>query len=129
MTSVALIDSQSYSVSMAPVGTGEINVLLPANMVINGGSIGNLASNELLLNDDPNSFGDLKSGNFGYPQTWDQHGTTVSVDREVLIKVPNGLPGRLPVVIMLHGSGGVAAEMIDDRFAYLNETINIFIYS
>lgn len=64
----------------------------------------------------------LVSGSLFYPQVWSEDGVERSENREALVVVPRGVPGKLPVVLLLHGSGMDPQEMLD-TYAFLDRFI------
>lgn len=64
----------------------------------------------------------LASGSLFYSQAWFENGVERNANREAMVVVPQGVPGRLPVVLLLHGSGMDPQEMLN-TYAFLDRFI------
>ncbi|MDF1810761.1 MAG: PA14 domain-containing protein [Verrucomicrobiales bacterium] len=125
----SISDSQ-YFVMVNPETNGAVTVQLPPGAAQNAEGDDSSISNLLTVYYDPDSQpgggngpANLSDSSLLYNQTWTAaDGSPVALTREALVQVPEGTTGKVPVAILLHGSGGTAEEMLN-TYSYLDEMI------
>lgn len=66
----------------------------------------------------------LTDGSVFISQTWSTEEGEIPLNRESLVRVPEGLSGKLPVLILLHGSGMDPVEMLN-TYSFLDQMIHV----